>query len=319
MAYNATSNTILSTSTPAALTAPVTSLAPTPFSSIPGGDWGWHKLPQELLEMIFDFAGMPSELHIYVHKVETKRIGASSKHLKYAVEVVNKGKWRDMLRLQTIKEVDQCIIQPALAKKKITLKLDIVGPTERGGVWGYKHLSRPSVKDCVADWDKFLEKFPFRRMTTAAPYILRESISSLEDGDFDTDELHYLQLTYDQAPAEEQSNVISLPWAQKAALWRPAEFAGLDEEVAAAAHVAIEAKITSVTKPLFKRGLNVTHIACLKECLEAVPRTLSSKKFDIGCWQNGKLAARGMYEYDPDGPPNLRSAMPLEEVAWDEV
>ncbi|KAF2167400.1 hypothetical protein M409DRAFT_22212 [Zasmidium cellare ATCC 36951] len=285
--------------------------------------WGWQKLPLEIKRIVFDYAGMPSELRIHVHHFEPPQDGIKGVDIEYAVEIKNKEEWRDMLRFQAIKQINADIIQDAIAKKKIAIKLDIVGHHMQGDAWKDMGIMTPKMEHCVADWDKFLAKFPFQRMTTVVPYILRDLVPPAERKVSMIEEMHYLKLTYDRAqPEKKHGPADPLAWKQEAAVWKKGENAGMSEEAATTIHTAIEANIASFVKYLFRLGPDVESMVCLQERLTWVPDLVSSEKFQISRWFMAVMAARGVFRTASSSRVPMFAAIgarvtPLAEVVWE--
>lgn len=147
--------------------------------------FGWHGLPQQLKQMIFEFAHLPKELRMHMHQFRQKVEVGGTKH-PLVIEVVNKAEWHDILRFQAIKEIDRDVIQPLLTEKKIGLVLDLVNHPARCDA------SDPEwARTCIQDWETFIKKFPFRRLTTVVPFQpIHVDAPALK--------LHYLQLTLDR-------------------------------------------------------------------------------------------------------------------------
>lgn len=268
---------------------------------------------------------LPTELRIQIHHFELERKLRDGSSVEYAVEIKNKEEWRGMLRLQAIKEIDEGIIQPLFAAKRIIIKLDVAGHPNECHVWEGNVLDfTPGLKEGVQDWPAFLKKFPFKRMQTVAPYILRHLNPADRLGHLATEEVHYLQLTYDEANAEawqqEDAN-LPYPWSVKQAAWQKAHDCSMTDKQAIDIYGAVERGFLVVAQHFFQLGLSAEGMGRLQERLAATPSKVNTSDFQLSSWTAGLMYASGlMGGYLGSFSTSRQSRVtPLEDVVWEKV
>lgn len=202
-----------------------------------------------------------------------------------------------MLRFQAIKEIDEAVLQPLFAAKKMTIQLEIVGHPNEAEKWeGNLEAFAPGLK-FVQDWPAFLKKFPFRRMQTVAPYILRRLNPAERLRDLTTEEVHYLQPTYDQVKPEawqEEDPNLTNPWAVTQSQWTKAQDNDMPDHQAIATYNAVERGLLVVAQQFFQLGLSAEDMGRLQERLAAMPSKINTRDFQLSSWTAGLMYASGL-------------------------
>ncbi|KAK4500727.1 hypothetical protein PRZ48_008917 [Zasmidium cellare] len=290
-------------------------------------------IPADITDAIFDEAKVPSELIIHVHHFRSKK-----GEVKFPVEMVNTEEWEDMLEIQAINEINEEIIEEALAKKHLVIKFRIVTHPVQVAVWQKDSSLAPELDGCIEDWELFLQKFPFRRMVTTVPYLLRK-LNSPSSKSF-VEELHYLQLTYDlPAPCSSKNacdvaaKVNTVPCKVDAMLsiieavaslavaersdGPEAKVTVLDDRCASILLADIEKQFSRAAKYLPAQEMSAEFMGRL-----AMSETLKSKKYQLSGWETGVIVASGIgetmsgsrYRKDAEGGVTL-----LGDVVWDKI